>query len=181
MTELSRHDFRTFTPKYRHAVQAAAVAVDSDHCTGVPDWYRDACDEHDVHYRTHARLDGRPIRRARADWLLGRRIRVLAREGLSWEPWSWQHVIGYVGVSWWRYAVVRLVGRAAWAKGGTRLASQAHALHRAPWAMGVVGLILLTVACTPTLAQRCERLGQVWAEKRGEAGTIIGYECRERR
>lgn len=35
-------------------------------------------------------------------------------------------------------------------------------------------------ACAPTLAQRCEKAGMVWSEKRGEAGTIIGYECRER-
>lgn len=40
--------------------------------------------------------------------------------------------------------------------------------------------VAILIACAPSLAQRCEKAGMVWAEKRGEAGTIIGYECREK-
>lgn len=46
--------------------------------------------------------------------------------------------------------------------------------------MALVCFIVALTACAPTLAQRCERASMVWAEKRGEAGTVIGYECREK-
>lgn len=44
-----------------------------------------------------------------------------------------------------------------------------------------MGLALVLTACAPMLAQRCEHtLGGIWVEKRGEAGTVIGHECRRK-
>jgi len=47
----------------------------------------------------------------------------------------------------------------------------------------IMVLMILLTGCTatsPTLAQRCEKAGMVWIEKRGEAGTVIGHECQRR-
>ena len=53
---------------YWKRVKEAAAALKGDGCTDAPDLtYRQCCDEHDIHYRTHAHLDGRPITKAEAD------------------------------------------------------------------------------------------------------------------
>lgn len=88
---------------YWRAIRRRAQELGSDGCTAVPDFYRDVCLEHDVHYRTHARLDGSPIRRAEADRLL--RLGIQARSPFGRAS----------PMSWWRWAAVRAFGRRAWA------------------------------------------------------------------
>jgi len=78
-----------------------AEAVGSDGCTGVPEWHRDCCLEHDVHYRTGQTLTGVPINRAEADAVFRECLR--RRSRLSW----------YSPLSWWRWAGVRVFGRKA--------------------------------------------------------------------
>ena len=38
---------------YWREVDKQAIALGGDGCTGVPDFRKKYCDEHDVHYRTH--------------------------------------------------------------------------------------------------------------------------------
>ncbi|HYC45382.1 MAG TPA: hypothetical protein VED01_07820 [Burkholderiales bacterium] len=52
----------------REHYELLAKLVKADGCSSSPDlWFRAACDEHDVHYRTGQDCDGNPITRAEAD------------------------------------------------------------------------------------------------------------------
>jgi hypothetical protein len=89
-----------------------AEALGSDGCTGVPDWYLDACLEHDGHYATHvwcaytdeegAFHPSYAISRETADLRFRHVIQTMSRFG-RWSP-----------LSWWRYAAVRVFGRKLW-------------------------------------------------------------------
>lgn len=87
---------------YWDCVRQVAAELGSDGCTGVPDFFLDACLEHDVHYRLHKTVSGQPITRQEADTRF--------REGI-------QHA-SYLGVcspmAWWRWAGVRLFGGSSW-------------------------------------------------------------------
>lgn len=87
---------------YWDRVRARARELGSDGCTAVPDFYLDSCLEHDIHYRTHAWLDGSPITRSQAD----QRFREVIQSR------SWFGVAS--PMSWWRWAGLRLGGDAAW-------------------------------------------------------------------
>lgn len=87
---------------YWWCVREYASWINSDGCTGVADFYLDACLEHDYHYRTHRWLDGRPIFRSEADERFRRVIQSRSPFGRI-SP-----------LSWWRWAGVRILGRHAW-------------------------------------------------------------------
>lgn len=87
---------------YWNRVRALARKLGSDGCTGVPEFYRDACLEHDVHYRTHRTVYGHGILKAEAD----RRFRQRIQE---------QSPLGrFCPLSWWRWLAVVLFGKNAW-------------------------------------------------------------------
>jgi len=87
---------------YWRRVRQVAAALKSDGCTGVVDIYKDACLEHDIHYRLGRTLGGYVITRADAD----RRFRLVMQ---SRSPF------GRISpMSWWRWAGVRIGGRAIW-------------------------------------------------------------------
>ena len=91
-----------WTADYIERVRRAAQALGSDGCSVVPDFYVDGCYEHDVHYRTHQTLDGRPITRRRADCWFRQRI-----QEMSWFG-------RFSPMSWWRWVAVRWAGESAW-------------------------------------------------------------------
>ena len=91
-----------WTDDFRAAIRARAIALGSDGCTGVPDFYLDACYEHDIHYRTHRTLDGRMITFEESNHWLGERIKTTS-------------IFGRLSpMAWWRERGVALVGRRAW-------------------------------------------------------------------
>ena len=89
---------------YWLSIREKALALKSDGCTGVPDFYLDACLEHDVHYRTHHWLDGEPIFKSEADERLRRVIQARSFLGI------------FSPLSWWRWAAVKCFGGTAWEK-----------------------------------------------------------------
>jgi hypothetical protein len=91
-----------WSPAYRELVRRRARELDSDGCSGVPDFYRDACLEHDIHYRTGRTLSGVPLTRAKADAIFRKRIQQMS-------------VLGVLSpVALWRWAGVRLFGGSSW-------------------------------------------------------------------
>jgi hypothetical protein len=91
---------------YWSRVRQKAAELDADGCTGVPDFFLDACLEHDIHYRTHAWLDGTPIFKSEAD----ERFRHVMQSR------SFAGVLS--PMSWWRWVGVWAFGRNAWHKKG---------------------------------------------------------------
>lgn len=98
---------------YWATVRAYAKKYKFDGCSGVPDFYRLACDEHDYHYRFGRTIFGDAITQDEADVRMRVVIRHLAKTGLSWHPRSWKHVVGFP-MSWWRWAALSVVGDRAW-------------------------------------------------------------------
>lgn len=96
---------RQWTDEYRQRVRLVAKALGSDGCSGVPNFYLDACLEHDAHYRLGKTLDGVPITRAQADATFRSRIQSMSPFGVA-SP-----------MALWRWAGVRLFGGSSW-KGG---------------------------------------------------------------
>ena len=93
-----------WTVEYRCQVRTRAAELRSDGCSGpaLDAFHRDACLEHDVHYRTGQTLDGQPISRPEADALFRRRMQAASIFG----PLS--------PMAWWRWTAVRLFGRCSW-------------------------------------------------------------------
>lgn len=87
---------------YLERVRAIAKALESDGCSCVPDFYLDACLEHDIHYRTHKTVYGDPITKEQADQLLKKRIQESSFLGRL-SP-----------MAQWRYAAVSWFGDHAW-------------------------------------------------------------------
>jgi hypothetical protein len=87
---------------YWQEVRTRAAELKADGCSGVPDFYLEACLEHDIHYRTHAWLDGSPVFKSEAD----------ARFRAVIQSRSWFGILS--PMSWWRWAGVYLLGRKAW-------------------------------------------------------------------
>lgn len=94
---------------YYQWVRVEAAKLRADGCTGVPEFHRDCCLEHDIAYRTG--FDPRaafksgewlaPITRAEAD----ARFRKCNQE---------RSLMGrFSPMSWWRWAAVRLMARKA--------------------------------------------------------------------
>ena len=87
---------------YKHVVAVMAREVHADGCSGVPDWYKRGCDEHDVAYRTGKDPLGHWITRREADKRLRWYIQLNSIFGVC-SP-----------MAWWRWAGVRLLGASAW-------------------------------------------------------------------
>jgi hypothetical protein len=81
---------------YWERVRERANDLESDGCSGVPDFHLDCCLEHDIAYRTGATVDGAPMTRAAADARLRRCIQSRSAAGVL-SP-----------MSWWRWLAVRL-------------------------------------------------------------------------
>lgn len=87
---------------YWTRVRQRAVELGGDGCSGVPDFYKDCCDEHDIHYRTHCDIDGNPITRAEADSRIRQCIQAKSFAGVL-SP-----------MALWRWLGLRLLGGRAW-------------------------------------------------------------------
>lgn len=76
----------------------------TDGCTGVKDWYVEACYEHDFHYTYRKTLWGDPLTRDEADSRF--REQIQARSPFK----------RFSPMSWWRYLAVRRLGDGLWGK-----------------------------------------------------------------
>ena len=83
-------------------VRKRAKQLGGNHCTGVPDFYSDACDEHDIHYRTGYSLWNQRLTRKMAD----KRLRLVIQNRSPFGRFS--------PMAWWRWVGVRLLGRKSW-------------------------------------------------------------------
>jgi len=87
---------------YWVCVRETAKAIGSDHCSKVPDFYRDCCDEHDVGYRFGEDFDGTLMTRGAVD----------ARFRQCMQAQSW---FGRCSpMAWWRWAAVRIASGRIW-------------------------------------------------------------------
>lgn len=85
-------------------LQRVYEAIESDGCTGVPDFYLCSCIKHDFWYCTHRDFDGNEITRAEADARFRKDIQSRSLYG----PLS--------PMSWWRWLAVRIFGKKPWNK-----------------------------------------------------------------
>lgn len=82
-----------------------AAALKGDGCSSAPDlFYRECCDEHDVHYRTGKTIDDQPITRAEAD----RQLRLCMMEH------GQTPIVGRWLLPWVYWTAVRLFGGSSW-------------------------------------------------------------------
>lgn len=81
---------------YWTMVAIRAAQLKSDGCTGVVDFYKWTCLEHDIHYRTHKTLFGTPISFETANYMFRVRIQQASKLG-KLSPMSW---IRWLGVTW---------------------------------------------------------------------------------
>ena len=86
------------TSKYWIDVRREAAYLKSDGCTLVPDFYLDACLEHDVHWRTGMTIDGAPLSTRQANL----RFRYVIQSRSPFGKLS--------PMSWWRWAAVSVTG-----------------------------------------------------------------------
>ena len=89
---------------YLDRVRERARELESDVCTFVPDFYADACLEHDVHWRQGKTIFGAPISLWEANTWFRKRIQERSLFGVL-SP-----------MSWWRWAGVTVV--ACFRRGG---------------------------------------------------------------
>mgnify|MGYP001565045051 CR=1 FL=1 len=89
-------------PAYVVIVNMRASMLKSDGCTGVPDFYRLGCLEHDVAYRSGKDPHRSPITRREAD----KRLRWYIQKESAFGVCSL--------MSWWRWIAVRLFAGKAW-------------------------------------------------------------------
>jgi len=94
-------DLRYIPPRdnlYWVQVRHRAHRLGTDGCTGVPDFYLDACYEHDIHWRQGFTLDGQRISTRQAN--LRFRLVIQDRSPLGL----------FSPMSWWRWAAVSIAG-----------------------------------------------------------------------
>ena len=93
-----------YNKPYWGAVQDLAERLESDGCSGVPDWYAWACLEHDIHYRLHYFLTGSCITKKQADYILRVRIQQSSPFGalspISWIRWLGVRLIPAAKRAW---------------------------------------------------------------------------------
>jgi hypothetical protein len=92
-----RDDWEYWAEVYRRA-----EAVGSDGCSVVSEIYRDACVEHDVHYRTGRTIHGDSLTRREADAIFWERM-------VDLSPLRW-----FSPVAWLRWLGVRIGAGRAW-------------------------------------------------------------------
>jgi len=56
--------------EYWKEVAKKAKLLDTDGCSGVPDWFGWTCHEHDIHYRTHKTIANVKITKEESDYTL---------------------------------------------------------------------------------------------------------------
>lgn len=99
---LSSNDWKEFTEFDLKRIESF---VDSDGCTGVPDFYHWGCVLHDWCYRTHIDFAGSDITKDQADLLLRDYIRSKSLFGrfspMAW--WRWRGVKYLAERPWERY------------------------------------------------------------------------------
>lgn len=84
--------------EYWVTVRSRARELESDGCTGVPDFYLEACLEHDIHWRTGHTLRGGRLTTRQANL----RFRLVMQD---------RSPLGFLSpMSWWRWVVVSIVG-----------------------------------------------------------------------
>jgi hypothetical protein len=96
-------------PSGKHAngywakVHVLASQLGSDGCTGVPDIYRDACYEHDIHYKTGKTIYGVALTRRDADAIFRERLQEMSFLGV-FSPTAWTYWLGVraMGDSRWK-------------------------------------------------------------------------------
>ena len=101
MKPVRDHELRDVPPRasgYWVLVRRRAKELRSDGCTGVADFYVDACFEHDVHWRTGHTLWGDRISTRQANMRFRRVIQDRSPLGLL-SP-----------MAWWRWAGVSIAG-----------------------------------------------------------------------
>ena len=87
---------------YWQRVRDRAAELQSDGCSGVPDFYLDCCLEHDIAYRTHKNIFGEELTKAQADAHFRRCMQARSTFGVL-SP-----------MSWWRWLAVRWLGGKSW-------------------------------------------------------------------
>ena len=102
----------------RRWLKRVAQAIQSDGCSGVPDFHLDCCVVHDLAYKFAINPWGRPVTRAEADAAF--RVCIQAHSKLG----------RFSPMSWWRWAGVRVGGWKAWE--AHRAAQQVRSGGRAP-------------------------------------------------
>jgi hypothetical protein len=108
MTNLQIYEFGTLlsTMEYldmdKRDIQLIKTYICSDGCTGVADWYVEACIVHDFWYRTHRDFNGSPITKAEADKRFRRKIQKLSPAGFlsPMALWRWMGVKFLAGKAW---------------------------------------------------------------------------------
>lgn len=91
---------------YWRMVEQIAHSLNTDGCSGPAlQVYVEACWEHDIHYRTHKTVHGKPLTKEQADRILWERVR----------EFSWLGVVS--PMAWWRYYAVKHFGQKSWDDG----------------------------------------------------------------
>lgn len=88
--------------EYWQRVREKAAELQSDGCSGVPDFHIECCWAHDIAYRTGMTVDGETLTRAEADARFRRCIQSRSAFGL------------FSPMSWWRWLGVRFGGASSW-------------------------------------------------------------------
>lgn len=86
-------------PEYELSVRTQAVFNGTDGCTGVPDFYKLGCYEHDIGYATGKDPIGNPITKKECDKRFRWYIQMKSPFGVL-SP-----------MSWWRWAAVSVLGK----------------------------------------------------------------------
>ena len=99
---VSKADLKLIPKKgtvYWALIRHRAECLGSDGCTGVPDFYLEACLEHDIHWRTGRTLYGQTISTRQSNT----RFRWVIQDRSLFGVFS--------PLSWWRWAAVSIAGR----------------------------------------------------------------------
>ena len=87
---------------YIFLINMRAGALKSDGCTGMPDFYRLGCMEHDIAYRSGKDPYQEPITREEADrrlrWYIQKESVLGVLSPMSW--WIWAAVKWFAGKAW---------------------------------------------------------------------------------
>lgn len=87
---------------YWDQVRRRARELKTDGCSGISQTFLAPCLEHDIHYRTRSTMNGDPISRRRADWLMLQ------------ATMSRSVVRCATPMGWMRYVGLRVAGWVAW-------------------------------------------------------------------
>lgn len=87
---------------YWAAVHLKALELKSDGCSGASEVYREACLEHDIHYRTGKTLKGRIVTQKISDDIFWDRMVEMSPLRMA-SP-----------MAWWRWIALRWFGSKAW-------------------------------------------------------------------